>query len=211
MIRHDVEQGTPEWQQLRLGIPTASSFDRILTPKTMKLSAQARSYALELVAETLIGRPLDEVNTAWIERGVFLEPEAVKSYEFSTDRQTEKVGFITTDDGLVGASPDRLLVDINGAVEIKCPAPNTHMRYLIDGFGADYVVQVQGQMLVGGFEYVDRYSYHPELPPAIERTYRDEAMIVALKAALDEFNAMKFEILEKARATGFFGSMEQAA
>lgn len=205
MIEHQVDQGSQAWLQLRLGIPTASEFDKVLTPKTMKLSAQARGYAHRLVAETLLGYPVEDLsNLKWIERGVELEPQAVRSYEFDTDLQTRKVGFITSDDGMIGASPDRLLVGANGAVELKCPAPGTHIGYLIDGFGSDYIVQVQGQMLVGGFDFIDRYSFHPDLPPHRERTGRDEVMIKALSDALDQFNEMRLAMLAKARATGFF-------
>ncbi len=209
MIEHQVEQGSPAWLQLRLGIPTASEFDKILTPKTMKLSSQARGYAFRLVAETLLGYPVQDLgNLPWIERGKELEPQAAQAYEFDTDHETRKVGFITTDDGLIGASPDRLLIGINGGVELKCPAPATHIGYLIDGFGSDYVVQVQGQMLVGGFDFIDRYSFHPDLPPVRERVGRDESMIAALRDALDQFNEMRLEMLAKAKASGFFDRVD---
>ncbi|HSH45084.1 MAG TPA: hypothetical protein VK966_04470 [Longimicrobiales bacterium] len=36
MIWLDVEQGSGEWEAARLGIPTASQYDRILTAKTLK-------------------------------------------------------------------------------------------------------------------------------------------------------------------------------
>jgi hypothetical protein len=39
MITHDVTQGSPEWLEARLGIPTASEFDKIITP-TGKPSTQ---------------------------------------------------------------------------------------------------------------------------------------------------------------------------
>ena len=205
MIEHNVAQGSYEWLQLRLGIPTASEFDKILTPKTLKVSSQARGYAYRLVAEKLLGRPIENLsNLPWIERGKELEAQAVKSYEFDTDFETRAVGFITTDDGRIGASPDRLLIGVNGAVEIKCPAPATHIGYLLDGFGTDYILQAQGQMLVGGFDFIDRYSYHPELPPFRERTTRDETIIDALRNALRDFSEMIDGMLIIARATGFF-------
>ena len=53
MIHLDVLQGSIEWQDARLGIPTASRFKDILTPKTLKPSAQSKGYLHELVAETL--------------------------------------------------------------------------------------------------------------------------------------------------------------
>ena len=36
---HTFEQGSPEWFMGRLGIPTASRFNELLTPKTRKPAA----------------------------------------------------------------------------------------------------------------------------------------------------------------------------
>ena len=209
MIEHQVEQGSAAWLALRLGIPTASEFKRIVTP-TGKLSAQARRYALYLVTETLLNRSLDSLeNLEWVERGKLLEPDAVKMYEFTRQTKTRSVGFVTSDGGRIGASPDRLLIDYPGGLEIKCPAPHNHVEYLIDGFGDDYRPQVSGQMLVCEFEFVDRFSYHPEMPPALARTYRDEGYIKLLADSLQAFCDMKDEMLARARASGWFAEREQ--
>ena len=37
--RFDLAQGSEAWLAIRLGIPTASEFDRILTPKKLELAA----------------------------------------------------------------------------------------------------------------------------------------------------------------------------
>ena len=89
---------------------------------------------------------------------------------------TEPVGFITTDDGLIGASPDRLVKGAPIGLEIKCPAPHTHLAYLLDGTAPEYKPQVQGQMLVAELERVDLYSYHDRMPPCTIKTPRDDAM-----------------------------------
>ena len=204
MIIHDVEQGTPEWYALRLGVPTASEFHKIVTP-TGRLSAQARKYAIYLVTEKLLNRSLTSVsNLEWMERGREMEPQAVRMYEFEQEAETLPVGFITTDCGRLGASPDRLIKGVNGAAEFKCPAPHTHVEYMVDGFGWDYVPQVQGQMLVGELDFVDRYSFHPELPPPRVRTYRDDGYIFGLVRALVPFLEMLDEMLEQVRARGMF-------
>src|SRR5271163_3189981 len=175
-----VQQGSPEWINARLGIPTASNFDKILTPGG-KLSEQSRKYAFYLAAEHLLKRQLDSIDyLEWVARGKELEPDAVKNYEFLQEVETRQVGFITTDDGCIGASPDRLVVGAKGGLEIKCPSPQIHMGYMIDGFGKAYKVQVQGQMYVAELEFVDRYSFHPEMPPFLERTVRDEPFITQL-------------------------------
>jgi hypothetical protein len=200
-----VEPGSGEWLQVRLGIPTASNFHKIVTPAKLEFSKQARSYAFRLVAERIMNESFDSIDHIdHVQRGKDLEPAAVQMFEFEQDIQTKTVGFLTTDDMRYGATPDRLLVGMNGALEIKCPSPAVHLEYLIDGFGADYVCQVQGQALVGEFDKVIRYSYHPVLPPRLQETPRDELVIKKLKDGLDQFCDMKDELFEKVREIGYF-------
>jgi len=201
----NVEPGSGEWLRVRLGLPTASMFHRLLTPAKLEYSKQARAYAIYLVAEKLLNTSLSPLEqTEWMSRGNELEPQAIRAYEFQEEAETAPVGFITDDAMTMGATPDRLLVGVPAALEVKCPAPHTHLGYLIDGFGSDYVAQAQGQNLVGEFEYVDRYSWHPELPACRVRTYRDDNFIHALQRAIDRFNEEKHEIEEKVRAMGYF-------
>ena len=49
----DFAQYSPEWWNVRRGIPTASEFDRILTPATGKPSKSADGYACQLIGERL--------------------------------------------------------------------------------------------------------------------------------------------------------------
>lgn len=207
MIIHDVTQGSYEWAMLRLGIPTASEFHKIVTPKG-KLSSQAKGYAYKLIAERLLMRQIDNIdNLEWVQRGKELEADAVKLYEFETDTKTLAVGFCTTDDKQIGASPDRLAGD-EGLLEIKCPKPETHIANMVEGLDADYFPQVQGQLFVTGRKWCDWFSYHPELPAVRIRVQRDEAYIATLSAALDEFITMKEEMMEKIRETGLFEQRE---
>lgn len=209
MITHDVEQGSEAWLRLRLGRPTASEFHRIITAAKGDLSKQARRYAHQLVAETLLGEPVElPMNLEWIIRGKLLEPQAAAQYEFTTDTETRPVGFVTTDDGRIGCSPDRLIVGARGAVEIKCPAPTNHVGMLIDGPGDDYRQQCQGILAVAELEWCDLYVYHPQLPPLLLRTYRDEPYIAKMTSALVEFLDMRDAMLATARASGFFAAPE---
>lgn len=190
MIIHDVEQNTPEWLKLRLGIPTASCADKIVTP-TGKLSSQSVKYRNQLIAEKLLNSQLDSVvETEYMSRGKALEPDAVKAYEFQNDCTVEKVGFITTDDLQIGCSPDRLVGD-DGLLEIKCPADQTHIGYLIDGMPKDYIPQMQMQMFVTGRKWCDWMSYSPFMPPVIVKVIRDEEFIATLAEALAKFVADK--------------------
>ena len=207
---HHVEQGSGEWVALRIGKPTASQFHKIITPKKLEFSTQARHYAFFLIAEELMHESLNPLdNLEWIARGKELEPQALKMYEYDQEVTTAPIGFVTTDDGRIGASPDRLLVDRPAALELKCPAPHTHLEYLIDGFGADYITQVQGQAYVGEFEFVDRYSFHPRMPSALVRTYRDESFIRKLADHLERFCDMLDELREQVKAKGYFAESKE--
>lgn len=201
----NVEPGSGEWLKVRLGIPTASNFHKILTPKKQEFSSQARGYAFRLIAEKLLNESADSIDyIEHVQRGKDLEPQAIKMFELVEELKTAPVGFITTDDMACGATPDRLIEGQAAALECKCPAAWTHLEYLVDGFGADYIVQAQGQNYVGEFEWVARYSFHPKMPPCLVKTYRDEPFISKLRAALDQFNEMKAEIEEKVRSMGYF-------
>ncbi len=204
------EQGSADWYFARLGIPTASCFDQIVTPAKGQLSKSSVKYAYRLITERLLNTPTESLEgQQWMERGKELEPRAVAQYEFVTEFETEPVGFITTDDGQIGASPDRLIKGKTIGLEIKCPAPHTHLGYLLDGPGETYRPQVQGQLYVAELERADFYSYHPRMPAYTLATPRDEPYIKLLAAALNAFNEQLFVMLERARRLGVFQAYER--
>jgi len=187
MIIHDVIQGSTEWLAIRAGIPTASAFDRIVTPKG-KLSTQAEKYMHQLLAERMMGRPVLQVQTHWMGRGTALEGEAVLYYEGVRELDTTVIGFVTNDEKTIGASPDRFVGE-DGLLEIKCPAEHTHVGYLLTrAVDAEYWPQVQGQLWITGRKWLDIVSYHPEMPIAIVRVERDNDYISLLAYAVGEFS-----------------------
>lgn len=187
MIVVDCEQGSPEWFRARAGIPTASVFDKIITP-TGKASTQADAYANLLLAELMVGGTVDSFEgNAWTERGNLLEDEAADFYQFHHGADIQRVGFVTNDQGTYGCSPDRLVGE-DGLLELKCPAPHTHVKYLLDKkLEQTYRPQVQGQLLVTGRKWVDLVSYHPEMPPVIIRAERDEEYLGMMEELLEKF------------------------
>jgi hypothetical protein len=201
-----VAQGSDDWLHLRRGIPTASNFHRVVTKKKADLSAQAADYALRLVAERLLNMTTESsFQNQWMERGKDLESFAVKQYEFQHDLQTVPVSFITTDDGTIGCSPDRLVVsDQRIAVEIKCPSPHVHLGYLLDGVTDDYKPQVQGQILVAELERADLYAFHPHCPPVLIQTKPEPEYIAKLSDALKSFATLLDEMTERAKKLGAF-------
>jgi hypothetical protein len=181
----DYPQYSPEWRKARLGIPTASSFAKVMMGKGTKTR---QDYLCRLVMERILGRSLDEnVRTKWMEYGSKTEIEAVDAFHATQNLQTIPVGFLVSNDGRYGCSPDRAVKDRLALVEIKCPAPWTHARYHIYGPGDDYTAQVQGQMLVTGFDKVYFFSYFPGLPPFKLETERDEKYIERLAKELENF------------------------
>lgn len=210
MITFDVVQGTTEWAMLRAGIPTASQFKRIITEAKLQFSKQADSYAHELIAEQVLGEPLDNATSGFMDRGKDLEEFALAFYQMQRDCDEMKpIGFVLRDDRRVGCSPDHF-VDHNGLLEIKVPAADTHIAYLLDDQGIGYKAQVQGQLWLCEREWCDTLSWHPEMPSALVRQYRDDMFIAALSKAVDQFLSMLDDMKAKLIARGDFPDLAVA-
>lgn len=200
-VYHDCRQYSDEWDALRIGIPTSSGFEKILTPlgKTAKTETW-KNYAHGIIAEKILGRRMDTFMSPWMERGQMIEQDAIGQYELMRDVDTQVIGFVTDDLNTMGCSPDRLVGE-DGLLEIKCPKPNTQVGYLIGhektinfenrniciSWEREYYPQLQGQLFITGRQWVDIMAYHPEFPPAILRVPRDEEYIDLLKVGLDNF------------------------
>ncbi len=177
-------QGSVEWMLGRVSRPTASRYDSLLTPTTRKPAKARKLYRAELLAEYLLGQPIEWGSSAFTERGTDMEDEARAWYELITDREVEQVGFIAREDGKTGGSPDGLVED--GGLEIKCLGAINHTLHLLDDPPA-YVGQVQGYMYLTGREWWDILFYNPNLPKVINRIERDEEWVKAFVPVLDEF------------------------
>lgn len=196
-------QGSPEWTRLRLGIPTASSFDKIFTPGGKPSGANTQEkYLHALLYERATGEPDADFKSSWMERGADLEARAVGFYQFQRDMETETVGFIANDAGTIGGSPDRTVGE-PGLLEIKVPKGATHIGYLLESGGAygEYRVQVQGQLWIAERQWCDVVSYNDKMPMALYRVERDDVFIEGLSKAVEKFSAtleaMSLELVER--------------
>lgn len=181
------EQRSDEWYAARRGIPTASEFGNIITPKKREYAAAAETYINELIDEMI--RP-DAVRSfggnRHTLRGESLEPEARDLYAFVHDVVPVQVGFILSDDGAMGCSPDSL-IDPDGGLEVKCPDGPTHVKWLRAGVLPDeHKPQVHGCLIITGRAWWDFWSYCPPYEPLLVRTFRDD-FTTALQANLDRF------------------------
>lgn len=190
MIIHNIVQGSQAWLHCRMGIPTASEFDRIVTkggnPCKPETSAK---YLNEILGELIMGRPSESVMTALMQRGKQTEAEARDYYSLCTGRDDiTEVGFCTRDDGLVGASPDALVGKDRG-LEIKVPGFSAHCQYLFskDAVGGEYKPQVQGCIYVCERDGWDTISYYPGMPDAFRPAHRDEKFVKALEEEIEKF------------------------
>ena len=192
----ECEQLSPEWFQSRIGVPTASNFDKIVTSTGLP-SASRKKYLYQLVGEKLGALPEEGYTNAFMKRGIELEPQAREMYARDV-APVVQVGFCLHDEGF-GCSPD-FLVNEDGMGQIKCPSLAVHVEYLIgQKLPTDYVQQVQGELLVTGRKYNDFLSFYPNLKPLVVRCYRDEVFISRLRSELLKFIQELNELTEKLR------------
>ena len=186
-----IEQGTPEWHQLRLGKVTASRVSDVLAKIKTGESASRKNYRAELVVQRLTGLPSESFTNAAMEWGTATEPMARIAYEITKEVLVEQVGFIEHPTiAMFGCSPDGLVHD--GMIEIKCPNSATHIEYLTDNKApAKYINQMQCQMAVTGRKWCDFVSFDPRLPEDLQlfvvRVERDQKYIDSMEVEVVEF------------------------
>ena len=184
----DCLQGTDEWVIAKLGVPSASNFNKIIT-STGNLSKQAPKYMQLLLNEITNGYLTVEYESAWMKRGKELEEEARDYYSNLTKQQVCEVGFIYNDSRQFGCSPDGILKD--KGLEIKCPKELED----ISKYYTQYKAQIQGSMLITGFKKWDLFIYHvgyngknTEINYKLKTYDRDEKFIEKLSEYLTAFS-----------------------
>ncbi|MFA6358666.1 MAG: lambda exonuclease family protein [Candidatus Omnitrophota bacterium] len=176
-------QQSEEWIRWR-NRPTASEFDKFITPAKGQYSASATAYAAKIVAKRL-GVYTEPPPTFWMQWGTEMEPNAKHAYTLQTGRAITDVGFIIPDNtDAYGGSPDGLVGD-DGGIEIKCPAPETLIAWHADGeLPLQHKPQVQGHLFISGRNWWDFYAFHPELTPFLLRVEPDEKYMAAIADGL---------------------------
>lgn len=175
-------------------VPSSDIIKRALAgEKIGDWSDAAKDYAFRLAIERISGQPLDEGFETWaMRRGHELEPEARMEHEAITGLLVERAGFVTTDDGLFGASADGL-IDSDGGSEYKCFIDPRRLRpILLEGDISEVREQAQGCMWLCGRKWWHVGLYCPALAAA-DRQFtmievaRDDDFIEKMEADLLEF------------------------
>jgi putative phage-type endonuclease len=201
-----IEQGTVEWFAERAGHVTASRAADMLAKIKEGEAAGRKTYRTKLVVERLTGRPAndDSFTSGPMERGTEKEPAARSWYMNKRDVLVTQMGFTRHKTiPWVGCSPDSEVEDGVGGLEIKCPNTSTHIENLFSGKSpAKYFKQMQFQMMVMNWQWVDFVSYDDRLPEhlhgCIYRLVRDPLWIeTTLMPELTKFLAEVAEDVER--------------
>ena len=190
-IFETLEQSSQEWLQARAGILTASTVGRLITPRTVKPSANdsARGLYATLIAERITGHVEPVSPSRMMARGTLLEPEARRIYAEQTGQDVDEVGFarLDADTYTLGSSPDGLVGE-TGGIEIKSPSAKVHVSTVLAGTIPDYNrAQVQAFLHVTGREWCDFISYLPGQPLCIIRDFPDPRWQTAIQSAAEQF------------------------
>jgi hypothetical protein len=117
-----IEQGTMEWDRIRIGRFTSSQNWRLIVEpkeKSRKISVETENYVMEKVAEVMTGQCKQQGYAFPLVYGTENEPIARGHFIEKTGHKVETVGFFPYTDH-AGGSPDGIVND-NAILEIKCP------------------------------------------------------------------------------------------
>jgi hypothetical protein len=190
----NVEQGTQEWLNLRLGIATASEFECLLVNGKGEggFGVGAFTYMDTLIGERITGEAADPFSgNRHTERGHELEAVARNLYREQCEVETSDCGIILNHGA--GYSPDSL-VGADGLAEVKTKLPKFQVSVILqDEVPKDHVAQCQGGLWLAEREWIDFVSFWPGMPLFIKRMYRDEAYIRKLSQRMKDF----YEIMDE--------------
>lgn len=200
-------QHSNDWFRQRQGNFTGSQIGRLMHSgrgKSDIWSADAKKYILKILSERDVPSTvlmddgqydkylaLVSVSSKAMAWGTDKEPEARSLYEELTGNKVTTTGALWLPElKWFADSPDGLVLDKDGCVEIKCCMPETYTQYKYFIHSAEnlkeindiYYWQVMSHMLVTGAAWCDWMAYMPfdSKPLHIVRIKRDEKAIAQI-------------------------------
>lgn len=166
-FHYGVEQRSPEWYKLKVGIFSASENHKLTY--VSKITEGALTYIDTKLTEILTGE-LEDVDSKAMEWGRTYEPIAKIFYSEATGEIIEEVGFVTNSDFKnCGVSPDGVDVEEKKGYEIKCPFTKVNHKKLINCKNAkdlkkvkkEYYWQIIMCLLITDFDSWQFISFNP--------------------------------------------------
>lgn len=180
-IYHELEQGSLEWHEIRHA--------KIGGTRSKQLMVKSDTLLIELLAE--LTEPFDEdaydtYKSEAMENGSFLEPQARIELQKYCGVEFFEVGWIQSDNLLLGVSPDGISKCATIGAEIKCPEAKEHIRTcLANEIPLKHIDQCIHNFLVNT-ELKEFYfmSYRPEAikPMFVKKLTRDSLVNVGTDA-----------------------------
>ena len=185
MKKHNVEQRSSKWFQLRKTRITGT------TLKGLMGTAKARQEAIyETIANRLKVGIDDEYENA-MDRGTRLEPDAIKMFEFETNKSVEEIGMCESDENsAIAQSPDGYIANTKDteAIEVKCLMGKNYVKmWLTNEVPDEHKWQVIQYFVVNDkLKKLYFVGFNPEIPIHalhIIEVERDEVLVEKAKKA----------------------------
>ena len=207
------EQRTYDWHRARLGHWTGSEIHKLMQHGRKKgetFGETAKSYIIKVLSERMLsadvvaddelfGLYLNQVSS-WskaMEWGAEHEIEARKLYEKKTGNEVTDVSSVAHESiEFYAASPDGIVMKADKVIEVKCPLPETFVRYKLMIGDADdlkavkpeYYWQTMAEMDCTGAKACDFVVYNPFMgkPIHIATIERDNEAIETIHNRIEE-------------------------
>jgi hypothetical protein len=157
------DQRSDEWRLARAGRLTGSCAEAMLKTIQKGESKERSNLRRRLVAERFTGIPAEDGGYKGkdVQRGIDREGDAVAAYEAQSASIVQFCGFLAHTSLMAGCSLDGYVGDFDVIVEVKCPAPATHLDYLMCGgkAPAEYLPQITHNLWVSGAKRCDFISF----------------------------------------------------
>ncbi|MCD8210269.1 MAG: YqaJ viral recombinase family protein [Prevotella sp.] len=213
----DPEQRTLNWFRKRLGMFTGSMVATLMRRNRQGgFSDTALSYIYKVAAERALGarilydndffqeyNDLKNFESKAMRYGTEQEPNARERYEEVTGFKVIETSSVRHDViPYFASSPDGMVIEANGCIEIKCPEPPTFLKYRNEiktqadllKVKPEYYYQTQAHIMCTGADWCDFVVYNSfmkhtlsiwHLLPDVKAQTELETAIIAANALID--------------------------
>jgi predicted phage-related endonuclease len=172
----EVEQNTDEWFDIRRPLVTSSELNNVLMDES---KAGYKNYHAQKVLEISTGTTPERFKgNKYTDWGHDTEDLAATMYALETGNDIRTCGIFVHKWLKLGDSPDRIVTNQPGCVEIKAKKSANHLIMLkTHKLPNEYKAQVQNHTQMTNSEWCDFVSFDPDFPLnaqlVIIRVYRD--------------------------------------